>query len=81
MHRCVLVVSVLDGPGTDGALVLVVPGAHLSPHHAAAGSDAAVSPVISSPLPALAEPQQPPRSAQPVATANHELWDASNLDF
>lgn len=81
MHGCVLVVCVLDGPGTDGALVFVVPGAHLSPHHAAAGPDAAVSPVVSSALPALAEPQQPPRSAPPAATANQERWDASKLDF
>lgn len=48
---------------TDCAPVLA--GAHLSPHHAAAGSDAAVSPVLSFPLPALPEPQQPPRSAEP----------------
>lgn len=45
-------------------LVFVVPGVQLSPHHAAAGSDAAISPVVSLPVPALPEPQQPPRSTQ-----------------
>lgn len=63
-------------------LVLVVPGTHLSPHHAAAGSDAAVSPLVSFPVPALPEPQQPPRSAESVDTAGRcERWDASSLDY
>lgn len=71
MHLSVLAVSVLDGPGTDCVLVAVVPGTHLSPHHAAAGSDAPVSPVISFPLPALPEPQQPPRSAESEGNIPH----------
>lgn len=52
--------------------MLVVPGTHLSPHHAAAGPDASVPPVLAVALPALPEPQQPPRSAPPVDTVNHE---------
>lgn len=42
--------------------MFVLPGAHVSPHHAAAGSDATVSPVVPVPVPAVPEPQQPPRS-------------------
>lgn len=58
-----MLLPVQDGPELT-MFVFVVPGAQLSPHHAAAGSDAAVSPVVPLPLPALPEPQQPPRSAQ-----------------
>lgn len=49
-------------------LVFVVSGAQLSPHHAAAGSDATISPLVSLPVPALPEPQQPPRSARNLLT-------------
>lgn len=67
--------------------VFVVPGAQLSPHHAAAGSDAAISPVVSLPVPALPEPQQPPRSAQTllkwlkwlISIGTGLIWNIQNV--